>query len=910
MHYASLQPDSSRSTQYAASRGSLFWCLLSAFYYLVPVLGLFFLVLCPASRTQAAETAYTYDAAGRLTSVINAEGQNAVYDYDALGNILAVRSVGIGALNIAGFSPGQGSIGSTVNIVGSGFDLAAANNTVTFNGIETRATAASASSLTVIVPPGATTGKITVQNARDVASTGTDYRVVGSLVPSISAITPDVGMPGSMVSISGSNFLPGTADNRVTLSQRTASVKSAQPALLTVTVPTQAGSGKFQVTNAYGTAISSADFFIPPSPYGAQQIEVKKRMGLGETVAIPKISEGKLAMILFDATAGQRVSISLSAITISYGKILLVKPDGTTMKSDPFWMDSTIVDFPALPTTGTYAIVVVPSYAGAITMQLNGFDDLVEVITPGGPAVTVMTTVPGQNASLTFRGVAGQRIGMRVSGVTVPSAIAMTLLRPDGAAMASSSYISSSGEYFDAMELTLTGTYTIKLDPRGMGVGSMAVQLYDVPADVKAEIQPGGPAVTVTTTVIGQNASLTFSGVAGQRIGMRVSGVTVPSAIAMRLLRPDGTTMASSSYISSYGEYFDAMELTLTGTYTIKLDSREMGVGSMTVELYDVPVDVRAEIQPGGPAVTVATTVIGQNASLTFSGVAGQRIGMRVSGVTVPSAIAMTLLRPDGTTMASSSYISSYGEYFDAMELTLTGTYTIKLDPRGMGVGSMAVELYDVPVDVRAEIQPGGPAVTVATTVIGQNASLTFSGVAGQRISMRVFGISSPNAIAMTLLRPDGTTVASSNYISSYGAFFDVMELRLTGTYTVKLDPREMAVGNMTVQLYVLPEEVITALVPGEPAATILTTVPGQNLSLSFDGNAGQMVTIYYTDNGFGCFAIRLRNPAGGSIRSQYACGSSGKLDAQLLPTTGTYSLSIDPAEMAVGAIKVGLSIP
>jgi len=167
--------------------------------------------------------------------------------------------------------------------------------------------------------------------------------------------------------------------------------------------------------------------------------------------------------------------------------------------------------------------------------------------------------------------------------------------------------------------------------------------------------------------------------------------------------------------------------------------------------------------------------------------------------------------------MESSSYISSSGEYFDAMELTLTGTYTytIRLDPREMGVGSMTVQLYDVPADVKAEIRPGGPAVTVATTGIGQNASLTFSGVAGQRISMRVFGISSQNAIAMTLLRPDGTTIASSSYISSYGAFFDVMELQLSGTYIVKLDPREMAVGSMTVQLYELPAEVITAPVPG-----------------------------------------------------------------------------------------------
>lgn len=1018
MQHASFHLDGCHLLWLAASRSVLRLRLLAGRRGMVAVVTFLALVLVSPGWAQAAEIQYTYDGIGRLTGAVTADGNSAGYDYDAAGNILAVHRNGVDALNITGFSPGRGSTGSTVTISGNGFDVAAASNTVRFAGIEASVSAATAASLTVIVPAGATTGKITIENARGLASSRTDYTVVAPLAPTISAIDPDVGMPGSTVSISGVNFAPGIADNKVTLNQRSVAVKSAESVLLNVAVPSQAGSGRFQVSTAYGTAASSTDFFIPPPSYGVQDIEVKGRMGFGDVLAIPNLSQRRLAMILFDSAAGQRASISLSDTTISAGTIMLIGPDGARIGTYSFWRDSKLIELPTLPVAGTYTIVVVAEYAGAMTLQLNAFKEAVGKIAIGGPPVTLATTVPGQNASLTFSGVAGQRISMLVSGIARANTIAMTLLRPDGTTMASSNYIDAYGAFFDVMELSLTGTYTITLDPRETGTGNVTVQLYDVPADVKADILPsgpavvvttaspgqnasltfsgvmdqrisvrvsgiadtnaiamtllrpdgtsmtsygyigsygafiegmnlsqtgiytikldpiqmgtgsvtvqlydvaadvnadilpGGPAVTVATRVPGQNATLTFSGVTGQRISMRISGITSPDAIAMTLLRPDGSTMASSSYLRTNGEFFDVMELSLTGTYTIRLDPQGMGTGAVTVQLYDVPEDVRADILPGGPAVTVATVAPGQNASLTFNGVAGQRISMRVSDITNSNTVAMTLLRPDGSTMASSSYIGRYGAFFDVMELSLTGTYTIRLDPRGTGTGRVTVQLNDVPAGVTADILPGGPAVAVATTVPGQNASLTFSGMADQRISLRVFGITNPNLISVTLLRPNGTTMASSSYVGTYGAFFDGMKLSQTGIYTLKLDPLEMGTGSVTVQLYEVPADVMAEIVPGEPAATVVTTVPSQNISLSFNGTTGQTIKPYYSDNGIGCLRVRLLNPAGALMKSLYSCSSSNNLGTQVLPSSGTYILNINPDGMAVGPLKVGISSP
>jgi len=53
---------------------------------------------------------------------------------------------------ITGFFPASGVVGTTVVITGTNFSIAAASNTVSFNGVATTVVTASASQLTVTVP--------------------------------------------------------------------------------------------------------------------------------------------------------------------------------------------------------------------------------------------------------------------------------------------------------------------------------------------------------------------------------------------------------------------------------------------------------------------------------------------------------------------------------------------------------------------------------------------------------------------------------------------------------------------------------------------------------------------------------------------------------------------------------------
>jgi len=82
---------------------------------------------------------------------------------------------GPSTLQISSFTPAEGAKGSTITITGGGFSTTSAENTVTFNGKPAVVTAATASSLTVLVPKGVDNGKIAVHTGSQTATSGNDF---------------------------------------------------------------------------------------------------------------------------------------------------------------------------------------------------------------------------------------------------------------------------------------------------------------------------------------------------------------------------------------------------------------------------------------------------------------------------------------------------------------------------------------------------------------------------------------------------------------------------------------------------------------------------------------------------------------------------------------------------------------
>src|SRR5204862_7516883 len=123
---------------------------------------------------------------------------------------------------------------------------------------------------------------------------------------------------------------------------------------------------------------------------------------------------------------------------------------------------------------------------------------------------------------------------------------------------------------------------------------------------------------------------------------------------------------------------------------------------------------------------------------------------------------------------------------------------------------------------VAGAITAGTP-LTATTTAAGQNASYTFSGTAGQQISVNVTNSTYSGCLALTvrILNPDGSTLGSTSTCGS-SLFVDSLTLASTGTYTVVIDPGGTATGSATVLLTTF-NDIVGAIMPGS-ALTVTTT--------------------------------------------------------------------------------------
>ena len=646
------------------------------------------LSLTPSSNSQG--IVYAYDAVGRLRGVINPVGEAATYSYDAVGNILAISRFESSQVSVIEFTPKTGAPGTSVTIYGTGYSATPGQNAVTFNGVPATVSSSTSTRVVATVPPGASTGTIAVSSSNGSATSSEAFSVpTASADPAITGFSPSAGAIGTLVTITGSNFSTTPGNNVVRFNNAAfAPVISSSATSITTKVPGTAGSGRISVATSFGTAISSNDFFIAPSPYGGNDVVDSGRIevdGNSKTLAVG--STGKVSLLVFDGAQGQFVSLGVNSVTVSGVSLSIKKPDGSHLTGADFI--GTFANLHAtLPVTGTYTILVAPTAmtTGSITLTLSSEVNAGTIVVDGDPGTINIGRV-GQRGYLTFAGTAGQNLDLGPNSSTIPGDSDLWVYAPNGTVVTGTTTFdptfTSQTRYNFHMALPVTGIYKILIDPHETSTGSV---IFTLSSQVEAGVvMVDGSSSSAATTRIGQRARWTFNGTAQQWVSLGVNSNS-GNPIDLAVYNPNGSFLTGSDQANTSTNFH--MNLPSTGQYTIFMDPSGTNISNLTITISS-EVD-GGTLQINGPALPISTSRVGQRGRFLFDGAANQQITVRTSNDT--SEPLVLVMRQNGDAVLV-QFSHSPGSNLGPVTLPATETYYVYVDPLGTGTASLSVAI-------------------------------------------------------------------------------------------------------------------------------------------------------------------------------------------------------------------------
>lgn len=850
---------------------------------------------------------------------------------------------------ITSISPNPGGIGQSVTIAGTNFGT---SGTVTFNAVAASTTNWTATSISATVPVGATTGNVVVTSGGHSSSgfpftlnngpvnyiyddlgrlvavidangnaAEYSYDAVGNILSisrftatqvSVINFTPESGPVGTTVTINGTGFSATPSQNTVKFNGTAATVSAATTNQLQVSVPS-ATTGPISVTSPNGSATSAGNFTVTSSNGVPTITSFSPTSGIsGATVNLvgtnfdPTLANDKLRLnasrAVVSTVTPTTIATTVPAATAS-GHFTLLAPAGNAVSSQDFY-----VPF----------LTHVPGDIGFTAR-----------VTPG--VSQPVTLGASQIAMLLFDGIEGQHVDIGWTGTTF-STCNLYLIAPDNSTTATTT-CTAANTSLPSTYLPKSGTYTIGIDP-GTSSGSLTLSLSE---DIVTAIAIGGPPVTVTTTAVGQDARLLFTADPGNRIVVYATNVTNPQA-TVALLTPAGTIqtfIGINNNQPGWTFYMDAQTLVTGGAYELWVQHASSNVGSETLQIVTVPADFTGVLTVPAPGATggalrapaSGNLAVGQNASLTFNGTAGQKLSFNLLNSTIgASSTACDLTVYDPNHIAISSTLCGTGtSYLDTLTLATTGTYTVYIDPQQTATGSVSVSINNDQDVTTPAISIGGSAVTPSTTVPGQDVHLSFAATAAQRVVVYATNVTNPDA-TLNLITPPGATQASVvivNNPSGQTFFLDTQTLATTGAYQLEVQHTGANFGSETLQIVSVPADFVgTLTVPAAGVKGTAVRVPttgslaaGQNVSLTFSGTAAQKLSFNVTGSTIGtsytACTLTVTGPSPSTTQITYGyCGYQGPgyIDTVTIPTTGTYTVSINPQGAATGSVSISIN--
>jgi YD repeat-containing protein len=867
---------------------------------------------------------YSYDALGRLIQAAAADGTGVQYSYDPVGNITAIRRLATDTLSVVDFAPRTGPTGTPITVYGSGFDSTASNNTVTLNGTAAPVNSATATTLSVVVPVGATSGKIAVSNTRGSATSAADFVVSGvSSTPVIVAFTPTIAAVGTSVTVSGANFQSDARDDKVEIGGQPAQVvtdgSGPTQTQLKFIVPGATASGPIALTTPFGTAVSSTEFFAVPSTVNAGDVEFTGRLSAdGPALTVTTTGAGKKAVLAFTGTVNQGLHLATqggnfaSAVTAD-----VYNSDGTKIESLSLTNNGRADFIKLLARNGPYSVILSPSASDQGTVQISLIADSALAINDA----TAVSLPTGQSRRFILTTPANTPYGLALAGLSfTPSggSVNVVVRRSDGAFIANCPFTAAGSCTFPASYFPRSEAYTVEFVPSAANAASFDAVLS---TDATGTIPLDSPPTPITTVRPGQNALYTFSGTAGQLVTLVLTGNAIDdgnpstnSSTAIAVSSPGGV-IASTAIATVTASLTLDLTLPATGTYTVALDPSGPDFGTINAQIKSYVTGPLT--MDGGTPVSLGA---GQNARFTFTAQANTGYGLAVTGLTfTPTGglLQATLRKADGTELTHCPFSASGSCSLPPSLFPTTGTYLVDFDPNALSTASFTAVLS---TDTMGTFSLDSDPATVTIARPGQNARYSFAGTAGQLVTLVLTGNtlddgnpSTNNFTQLALFKPSslisGPFFTGSISSATPGVAVDLV-LPETGTYALLIDPVRLDAGTINAQV----KTYITGTLAQDTSLS-LDLSAGRNARFTFAAEAGKgyglLVPSVTLTPSAGAFLNLVVRKLDGTFLTQcmFVAPGSCDLGPSNFTTTGNYILDFDPNGLnaaSVTAMMIG----
>ena len=673
---------------------------------------------------------------------------------------------------------------------------------------------------------------------------------------------------------------------------------------------TNLAAGNYNVLiNSTSAATASMQVTVQPQTGGTLGLTSS---GTGSAFATPE--PGQNAYFTFSGTAGQNLTLALTGISfvpssVTYPTVLIAGPSsysvGGTCYATPGVCE---IPLKTLPATGTYSVSVSPTGFATMSFAMTLSSAFSATLTPS-TAQTVPLTAMGQTAQLNFTATAGQTFALYASGITsTPANVSYTVNVYNSAGTSVASGSSTSAVTLNLLALA-AGTYSVVITPATPATATLQVTLEP---QAGGTVTFSGGTTAFSTPAPGQYAYLTFSGTAGQDLGLALTGLTLTpssqgSSALVYVYEPNGTTLLTYGYCYTTnpgaGCQLSLTNLPVTGTYTIKVEPGTQQTMSFNLTASQ---DVTGTLALNTPQNV--TLVPGQDTWLTFTASAGQTVAVSATSiVTNPAAqnVTLTVYNSSGTSVGTTSGTSSATVNLPNLA---AGTYSVLAVP---AYGASATMQVTLAAGINPALTFNGSTTNFATTVPGQIAYYTFAGTAGQNLGLGLTGLvltpsSQQTDAVVYVYQPNGTQLSYvACYISNPGCQLSLTNLPVTGTYSMKVVPGTL----QTMSFSLTPsQDVSGTLALNTPQA--VTLVSGQNTWLTFTATAGQTVavsasSVVTTPSGQNV-TLTVYNSSGTSVGS---ASGTGNATANLINlAAGTYSVLIVPAYGSSATMQVTLA--